>query len=164
MWGNDPDNNATFINAKPTKTVINPDLKETWINADPGLPAMHLGFNSRLNGPADNPTSSCMSCHSTGQVASISPIMPWLPPTSLPIPANGEAASAEWMRWFRNFRDGEAFDEGKAISMDFSMQLTKSIENYLEYRGKDQAGNFAINYWSDHTAQPISRGAEMPTN
>lgn len=164
MWGNDPDNNATFINSKPTKTVINPDLKQTWINADPMLPAMHLGFNSRLNGPADNPTSSCMSCHATGQVASISPIMPWLSPSSLPIPANGQAASAEWMRWFRNFRDGEAFDEGKAISMDFSMQLTKSIENYLQYRGQSQAGNYAINYWSEHDSQPISRGAELPSN
>lgn len=164
MWGNDPDNAAVFINSKPTKTVINKDLKETWINADPMLPAMHLGFNSRLNGPADNPTSSCMSCHSTGQVASISAIMPWLQPNGPKIPKNGTTASAEWMRWFRNFHDGEAFDEGKAISMDFSMQLTKSIENYLEYRSKDQAGNYALNYWSDSLANPISRGAAMPTN
>jgi hypothetical protein len=164
MWGNDPEVKQTFINSKPTETVFNDDLKETWINRDPVLPAMHLGFNSRLNGPADNPTSSCMSCHSTGQVASISPIMPWLSPTNLPIPENGEIASDAWMHWFRNFRDGEAFDEGKAISMDFSMQLTKSVENYLEYRGKTQGGSYALNYWSDHESIPISRGAVMPSN
>ena len=28
----------------------------------------HLGCNSRLNGPADNANSSCMSCHGTGSV------------------------------------------------------------------------------------------------
>ena len=93
MWGNDPDNRTSFINDKPTATVINADLKETWINADPALPAMHLGFNSRLNGPADNPSSSCMSCHATGQVASVSAIMPWLPPSNIAKPANGTEAS-----------------------------------------------------------------------
>lgn len=164
MWGNDPENAETFVNSKPTKTVINNDLKETWINPDEALPAMHLGFNSRLNGPADNPTSSCMSCHATGQVPSISPIMPWLPPANIAIPKNGTTASAEWMRWFRNFRDGEAFDEGKAISMDFSMQITKSIENYIEFRSQTQQGNYAVNYWSDTESQPVSRGAITPSN
>lgn len=163
MWGNDPQDNATFINSKPVETVINADLKETWINPDAALPPMHLGFNSRLNGPADNPTSSCMSCHSTGQIASISPIMPWLSPSSLPIPANGDPASDAWMRWFRNFKDGETFDAGQAISMDFSMQLTKSVENYLQYRGETQGGSYALEYWSDSDAMPISRGAQMPT-
>ena len=163
MWGNDPDNAETFINMKPTETVINANLEETWINPDSALPAMHLGFNSRLNGPADNPTSSCMSCHSTGQVPSVSAIMPWLPPNSLPIPTNGDMASDEWMRWFRNFADGEAFDDGLAVSMDFSMQMTKGIENYIQYRGQAESGLFALEYWSATGDAPISRGAEMPT-
>ena len=163
MWGNDPDNAETFINSAPTETVINTSLTETWINPDPAMPAMHLGFNSRLNGPADNPTSSCMSCHATGQVPSISAIMPWLPPNNVPIPTNGDMASEEWMRWFRNFRDGEAFDEGRAVSMDFSMQLTKSIENYIQYRGANQDGAYALEYWGKATHGPISRGAEMPS-
>ncbi len=164
MWGNDPDNAETFINSTPTETVINANLTETWINDDPAMPAMHLGFNSRLNGPADNPTSSCMSCHATGQVASISAIMPWLNSPKVAIPENGTQASAEWMRWFRNFRDGEAFDEGQAVSMDFSMQLTKSIENYIEYRGQTQQGRYALEYWSNDGNGPISRGAITPTN
>ncbi len=78
MWGNDPKNAETQINWTPTETVLNPDLEATWINPDPDMPAMHLGFNSRLNGPADNPSSSCMSCHSTGQYPNVSAIMPWL--------------------------------------------------------------------------------------
>ena len=163
MWGNDPDNAETFINKAPTETVINANLTETWINPDPALPAMHLGFNSRLNGPADNPTSSCMSCHSTGQVPSVSAIMPWLPPNNVAIPDNGDMASDEWMRWFRNFRDGEAFDDGQAVSMDFSMQMTKGIENYIQYRGQVESGLFALEYWSGHGEGPISRGAELPS-
>ncbi|MBT8412259.1 MAG: cytochrome P460 family protein [Octadecabacter sp.] len=163
MWGNDPDNAETFINKTPTETVINADLDETWINPDKALPAMHLGFNSRLNGPADNPTSSCMSCHATGQVPSVSAIMPWLPPNNIAIPQNGDMASDEWMRWFRNFEDGEAFDAGQAVSMDFSMQMTKGIENYIEYRAQTEAGLFALQYWNNAGAGPISRGAEIPS-
>lgn len=161
MWGNDPDNADTFINSTPTETVINADLEETWINPDEALPAMHLGFNSRLNGPADNPTSSCMSCHATGQVPSVSAIMPWL--DGVDIPANGTQASDAWMHWFRNFEDGEAFDEGLAVSMDFSMQLTKGIENYIQYRGQVESGLFALQYWGSGGGEPVSRGATLPT-
>jgi hypothetical protein len=162
MWGNDPENAKTFINQTPTETVINADLLETWINPDRTLPAMHLGFNSRLNGPADNPTSSCMSCHATGQIPSVSAIMPWLQPNNVPIPTSGDMASEEWMRWFRNFDDGEAFDAGQAVSMDFSMQMTKGIENFMQYRGQLESGRFALEYWGGSGDGPISRGAEMP--
>lgn len=162
MWGNDPDNAMARFNYTPTETIINTNLQETWINPDPTMPAMHLGFNSRLNGPADNPTSSCMSCHATGQLPSVSAIMPWL--DGVAKPAEGTQASDAWMRWFRNFRDGEAFDAGEAISMDFSMQLTKSIENYIEYRGGVQNGSYAVEYWGNSDAQPISRGAVEASN
>ncbi|MFQ1699599.1 hypothetical protein ACJ5NV_03275 [Loktanella agnita] len=160
MWGNDPDNADTFINTAPTETVINTALEQTWINPDDALPAMHLGFNSRLNGPADNPTSSCMSCHATGQVPSVSAIMPWL--DGVDIPENGTQASAAWMRWFRNFEDGEAFDEGLAVSMDFSMQMTKGIENFIQFRGQIEEGRFALEYWGSNGSEPISRGATLP--
>jgi hypothetical protein len=165
MWGNDPDNADSFINKQPTRTVINLALDETWINPSDLLPAMHLGFNSRLNGPADNPASSCMSCHATGQVPSVSAIMPFLNDPPVAIPENGTQASAEWMRWFRNFEDGEAFDAGEAVTMDFSMQLTKAVENYMDYLAQTQRGGFALQYWSaDGDGTPISRGAKLPTN
>lgn len=158
MWGNDPDNAQVEFNATPTETIINTDLKQTWINPDDTtLPPMHLGFNSRLNGPADNPTSSCMSCHSTAQYPSISAIMPWLNKPIVPKPT-GAVADAAWMKWFRNFEDGEAFDEGHAFTLDFSLQLTKSIENYVKYRSAVQGGQYAVEYWSN--GDKISRGAE----
>lgn len=162
MWGNDPDVRDVAFNDAPTETIVNDDLEETWINRDPDLPAMHLGFNSRLNGPADNPTSSCMSCHSTGQYPVVSAIMPWLNHPPVPIPEEDTEASDEWMRWFRNFRDGEAFDEGRAISMDFSMQLAKSVENYVEYRSQSQQGLYALEYWGRGEDYDIMRGALPP--
>jgi hypothetical protein len=87
--------------------------------------------------------------------------MPWL--DGVAIPANGTQASEAWMRWFRNFEDGEAFDGGLAVSMDFSMQMTKGIENYIEYRGQVEEGHFALEYWGSDGGAPISRGAELPT-
>jgi len=159
MWGNDPDNTIGNINRKPSKdnpTVINKSLKQTVINTSKDLPAQHLGWSSRLNGPADNPGSSCMSCHSTGQYPRVSPIMPTFNPKMMP--TGGDVASKEWMRFFRNFKDGEAFDEGKAVSTDFSLQLLKSVQNYVEWRSGTQQGKYANQYWSEDSAQPISRG------
>ncbi|GFZ87786.1 hypothetical protein RLOatenuis_7810 [Rickettsiales bacterium] len=78
MWGNDPDKRKSFVNDKVTETIINPDLKETVINKSSDLPAAHLGWSGRLNGPADNPASSCISCHQTAQYPPVSAIMPFL--------------------------------------------------------------------------------------
>src|SRR5262249_10650178 len=69
QWGNDPDVRENQVNAQPIRTVRNDRLKETIINADDDeLPPTHLGWNGRLNGPVDNPMSSCMSCHAVAQV------------------------------------------------------------------------------------------------
>lgn len=79
MWGNDqPPVGALAINnpANPrtngfTEEVIFWDVVGR-LNADGGrLIAKqpgHLGCNARLNGPADNANSSCMSCHMTASV------------------------------------------------------------------------------------------------
>ena len=162
MWGNDPEVRESYTNPAPKKTIINPKLTETAINDDPSLPAQHLGWSGRLNGPADNPASSCMSCHSTAQYPAISAIMPFLE-SSAPeyqIPANGTIANDTWMRWFRNFQSNVAFDEGKALTTDFSLQLSKSIENFIDYRAQTQQGHFTIQYWwNDEDVDPISRGS-----
>ena len=70
VWGDDPENNVDASNPKPAQTIINPNIKESIINPDTNeLPPTHLGWNSRLNGPVDNPRSACMSCHSTAPQA-----------------------------------------------------------------------------------------------
>ena len=75
------------------------------------------------------------------------------------MPHDGATASPEWMRYFRNFKDGEAFDEGRAVSTDFSMQLLKSIQNYVEWRSQSQQGAYAVEYWTDGNVGPVTRGA-----
>lgn len=159
MWGNDPDNDIGHLNLAPSAdhpTVINKNLKQTVINPSKDLPAQHLGWASRLDGPADNPGSSCMSCHSTGQYPAVSPIMMTFIPAQMP--QDGTKASDKWMRYFSNFKDGEAFDEGRAVSTDFSMQLLKSIQNYVEWRSQSQDGIYAIEYWTGDNVNPVTRG------
>ena len=150
MWGNDPDNNNSNYNLTPTETVINPNLKETIINPSENLPPMHLGFNSRLNGPVDNGLSSCMSCHSAAEYPVISNILPQFNKNpEIPIPPKDSLASKEWMRWFRNIPCGEPFDT-PAVSFDYSLQLVKSIQNYIEYASASKKGHYYEEYWTDN--------------
>lgn len=113
MWGNDP----TLVGTTQA-------LKETRINADLEIP-QHLGFEKRVNGPIDNPRSSCLSCHSTAQ------IQPDLSKASRDaIPAAN--ASLQTLRlYFRNVKSGVPFDAG-ALSLDYSLQLQNGIANWAQ--------------------------------
>src|SRR5258708_10477756 len=90
MWGNDP----TATSAPKTTST---HLVQTFINPTIG-PPQHLGRAGRLNGPVDNPKSSCLSCHSTAQYEAVSAVMP----------AAG-ATTAQTMRWVQNVKSGTAF-------------------------------------------------------
>lgn len=149
MWGNDPEDRLSNYNLTPTKTIINSNLKETIINPSPNLPPMHLGWNSRLNGPVDNGQSSCFSCHSTAQYPVISNILPQFNTPKVNVPAIGSMASNEWMRWYRNIPCGEPFDS-QATSFDFSLQLVKSVQNYIIYASLVQDGIYHEDYWSNN--------------
>ena len=110
MWGNDP--TVTV----PTKTSAT-HLVQSFINPNVG-PPQHLGRAGRLNGPVDNPASSCLSCHSTAQYEAVSPV----------IPPNG-ASTTTTMRWFRNIKAGTSFDSGQQ-SLDYSLQLSLGIQRF----------------------------------
>ena len=147
MWGNDPNETLSSYNPTPTETIINPKLKETKINDSPDLPPMHLGWASRLNGPADNSYSSCYSCHSTAEYPVISNILPMFNDPAVQIPKAGTNAPKEWMRWFRNIECGTPFDK-EATSFDYSLQLAKSVQNYIEYATQNMKGKYHEEYWS----------------
>lgn len=137
MWGNDPENNGNdYTNKQPTVTKINPKIMESAINAKPELPPTHLGWNGRLNGPVDNPVSSCMSCHMTAESPQLSPMNPtFQAPDKVP-----PVGSKEWMRWFQNEEAGVPFD-AMALSTDYSLQLAGGIANFYEWKC-DQGGVF----------------------
>jgi len=79
MWGNDGPKVGELAAGTPhdprtngfTSEVIFWDTVDMLNAAGGATVAMrpgHLGCNSRLNGPADNASSSCMSCHMTASV------------------------------------------------------------------------------------------------
>ena len=77
MWGNDPNDTTNTTNPfPPTETKVNPALKETVIFPSTQLPPQHLGWNGRLNGPADLNTTSCLSCHITAQYPAVTKLVP----------------------------------------------------------------------------------------
>lgn len=106
MWGNDP---VALANGGP--------LSESFINPAARPLVTHLGFQGRLNGPVDNPNSSCLSCHGTAEIE-----------FHTMVPNTRSATSLR--RFFRNVKAQEAFTQGE-VSADYSLQLTKGIENFF---------------------------------
>jgi hypothetical protein len=112
-WGNDPSLTPTAFSggARPAESVI--------LNRVVGH-TQHLGWLERLNGPVDNPRSSCLSCHSTAQDEPVSGALP-----------GASLSNAQKMRWFRNIQAGSPFDAGQ-VSLDYSLQLSVGIERFRE--------------------------------
>jgi hypothetical protein len=155
MWGNDPDyaeNNQNIpvpdgygkypIQAV-TQTPINSSLKETIINPDTNeLPATHLGWEGRLNGPVDNPRSSCMSCHMTASYPA-QDLSPMFVDPEQRWPTTTVEWNRWWMQWFQNvgwkngklekfhveYPSSEKFPEPE-YSLDFSLQLSAALQNF----------------------------------
>ena len=116
MWGNDPDRLAD--DGPLEETVINPDAR----------PIMqHLGYKGRLNGPVDNPVSSCMSCHSTAQIP------PDLSRPTVPGVVPSNAAQDVLEQYFRNIGARTPFTKGQ-LALDYSLQLQSGIANWARDR------------------------------
>jgi hypothetical protein len=144
QWGDDPTVTKGDIIQEAVKTQINPAIKESKINDDgKELPPTHLGWGGRLNGPVDNPASSCMSCHGTAQVPALSPQSPKFLPANQP-----QVGSKEWMRWFENRKCGEPFDK-KARSTDFCLQIQMGVQSFWEWKNSQMKGYYF--FQSPHT-------------
>jgi hypothetical protein len=122
MWGNDPD-----LTVRAARLGSTP--KQQWINQSLDLPFQHLGYAGRLNGPVDNPNSSCTSCHSVAQW----PPAPLIPDRTL------LQDSTKWMQWFRNIKGGVESFSANSTSLDYSLQLMAGIANFHEW--DDQTKN-----------------------
>ena len=138
MWGND--NNITPADIKNGSTLkqsfINPFFKDKF----------KFGWAGRVNGPVDNPQSSCISCHSTAQYPMLSNQAP-----------DDKATVAESLHWFRKtIKSGESFTNG-AVSLDYSMQLAKGIERFYMYKALITAGE-SNNKWKNKMLRFIDGG------
>jgi hypothetical protein len=118
MWGNDPGLTQAKYDAGERPT-------ETWLNKD-GTPPTKLtkfGWLDRLNGPVDNPLSSCLSCHARG-------VAPY--DSSKIAPQNATDADDPAKKFFTNTKAGEVYDGAPAgaISLDYSLQLGVGIRTF----------------------------------
>jgi hypothetical protein len=114
-WGNDPNYSGSGI------------VGEQEMNADVHMP--HVGYQGRLNGPVDNPVSSCLSCHATAQI----------PRAAAMYPGKGSTPT-QIAYFFRNVPSGTPFDnDGSHISTDYSLQLAGGISNFQAYHAVTSA-------------------------
>lgn len=134
MWADDPTVTAqmndagVFVNPALKDGFLNPDLIGPW---DPGNPAkvrlVHAGLGGRLNGPVDNPVSSCISCHGRAGV-----------PAQSVTPTGANTASQYTDSLFREYfkevphGPGPATDAsgGTYQRLDYSLQLAVGIRNF----------------------------------
>ncbi len=149
MWGNDPENTVNktipYPPTLPMKDVINTALKQQTMFDSPQMPPQHLGWNSRLNGPADLNTSSCMSCHNMGEYPSLSSLVApgMVPPGGAQPPAQG--GSPAWMKYFQNLQRATPYDK-QAYSTDMSMQVMISLQNFYNVKGQAMAGQWSSEF------------------
>lgn len=161
MWGNDPEDRTNTTNPfPPTKTEVNPKLKQTVIFNTAQLPPQHLGWNGRLNGPADLNTTSCMSCHIAAQYPAVTSLVPdgAVPDGGPNPPAQG--GTDEWMRWFQNLRCATSMDP-RAYSTDFSFQVAIALENFFNVKSAREQGMWTSDYALP--TKPIARGELKPS-
>lgn len=119
MWGNDP-------GITPQMSANGTPLRESWINtAVTTNGGDHLGWGGRLNGPMDNPLSSCMSCHMTAGYPEGS-IMPDFSPTFSETTITPEIRLA----WMVNIPAGVAFQQDQCHSLDYSLQTQIGLQNW----------------------------------
>src|ERR1039457_1147220 len=129
-----------------------PYAKGSGMDALVSQPPMHLGWGLRLNGPVDNTLSSCQSCHATAQFPQITPIL-----ATMASNADGKNLTPkdpEWMRWFRNVPCATPFDE-QATSMDYSLQLAASVQNFLAAKAAATGGLYNVQYWNGAPVKQI---------
>lgn len=109
-WGNDP-------GITPKDIANGKVLQETIIcDTAPGYARDLLGWAGRMNGPADNHKSSCLSCHSCAQLPHNADMVPF-------------GSDEKKLNWFRNVKDDEAFSSG-SVSAGYSLQMAISIQNF----------------------------------
>lgn len=156
MWGNDPENRINKTDPfPPVHTKVNKQLQQTLIFDTPQLPPQHLGWNGRLNGPADLNTTSCMSCHITAQYPAVTSLVPaGAVPDGGPTPPP-QGGTDEWMKWFQNVRCATSIDP-RTYSTDFSFQVAIALQNFFDVRSTLVQGAWANDYGL--RPKPIARG------
>ncbi len=118
QWGNDPGKTADF-----KEGMVNPDLqgKTFGWTARP-----FMGFLGRINGPADNLSSACLSCHSRAQLPRAGGGLAG----KLPNLNDSAKVKAHLDKYFQNIASGALEDPvANALPLDYSLQLMNAFEH-----------------------------------
>lgn len=140
-WGTSPAfTHADFTaGRRPEQGWVSPAAEALFATR---APDGKLGYLGRMNGPVDDPRSSCLACHGRAMDMRGDPEPPLFPPLAasrirqVTVAPNttyerdmsaGPVDEAEVARFFRNLAPGESWD-GTHPTLDFSLQLMKGTE------------------------------------
>jgi len=119
QWGNDPGKIDNFVQLYANETLRGKTFG--WAKRP------FMGFLGRTNGPADNLSSSCLSCHSRAQLPRPTLAVRF----KLPDLTKPDRVNAHLDKFFKNVPAGQLADTGTANSLplDYSLQLTFALEH-----------------------------------
>ncbi len=120
----------SWLKVVPLGLMFGNELDESLLNKNAPVP-QHFGCGQRLNGPVDNPKSSCLACHAQAEVPldlDFNRLNATYPPMSC------DAATDEF--WFKRVIPRSDKPEERTlsapgeqtVSLDFSLQLREGIE------------------------------------
>lgn len=152
MWGDDP-------GYTPKDQEAGRPLRESIISDEiPAYAKGHLGWAGRVNGPVDNPKSSCMSCHGTAQY----------PVGAVMLPTENCKTDGQKLHWFRNLSSDTPFGRvdpesckpvtgpEKFLTLDFSLQMQVALQSLLDYKNVNTCTP------ATSTAKVVVRGDNLP--
>lgn len=146
-WGDDPgerklmNQDGVFVNTALSESRINSLLVEQagWEYGGRAY-VRHHGLGGRLNGPVDNPVSSCISCH--GRAATFADALPLNVNSGKPMefalfsvqrPSQFPAASFDkFFSLVRGLSHIQVVDGEKFITTDYSLQVSAGIRNFYQ--------------------------------
>lgn len=131
-----------WLRVEPLGLMFGNEPAESLLNRQIPIP-QHFGCRQRLNGPVDNPKSSCLACHAMAEVPEdldFNRLNLTYPPMAC------DAATDEF--WFKhvNPRSDRAEEKTlsapteKTVSLDFSLQLREGIERCCQAKNACQCG------------------------
>lgn len=125
-----PPDQKAWLRVEPLGLMFGNETTESFLNRGVPVP-QHFGCQQRLNGPVDNPKSSCLACHAMAEVPqdlNFNKLNLTYPPMTCDAATDGF--------WFQHInprserkeeRTLSAPDQ-KTVSLDFSLQLREGIE------------------------------------
>ncbi|CAH1608440.1 conserved exported hypothetical protein [Vibrio jasicida] len=169
-WGNDQ---TIFTDLNKDGAFINADLEETWLNENllehnvrvkNGAYVLYHGVGGRLNGPVDNPISSCVSCHGQAAVTNTGRPMPMADFGAL----RHNYPMLDFIKYFSNVRPGtyRRFVDGETyVTTDYSLQLSAGIRNFYELKRQNEtnkSNKAQLEYLSPLSTETMDSNKALP--